>query len=204
MYVFKWKRAEKRKGLNRIHLFLAIFSFLGFLLGVLFRLVFRSGFFECLDFVFHSSLFVRMTLSFDAVFLQGYVSVCFFILLCVFSAFSVFGYLFIPVFSFLRCFSLGVNMAVACSQFGFSGVLACLLLVLPGAYGAFWLILYASREAMAFSFRLRRACFCGDPLQSNVLRSFFRHICFFLCASLLPAAADAALAFLFAGVFDFI
>ena len=203
MYVFKFKRSVKKETHCLTMLLLIAVCLVGFLLGVLFFRKINSSFLENSDFIFHSYMKPRFEYKFTALFLQAFSSCTLFLLFFGFMGFSALGAYVIPVLPFLKAFILGANLSHVCCLYGIKGALWNLIVIFPGAYAAFLILLFAAKESIGFSGKIRRCVFKGSELSSHEVRLYCRRLCLSVILLLIPSLADGLLAVLFAGVFAF-
>lgn len=139
-----------------------------------------------------------------SVFLASLASSFWLIVLCFLCGLSVWGFFVAPLIPFVKGIGLGLVTGYLYAVHGWSGFLACLLTVFPGALIFFFALLFAVNHSVHFSRSLFKKLSSGQPVSfSEQVKKYVFSYCKLFILVLASAGADFIGASCFNGLFSF-
>ncbi|MBQ5346558.1 MAG: hypothetical protein IIU39_00685 [Ruminococcus sp.] len=157
-----------------------------------------------LDFLFTTNLPEKLKGGFAGAFFAGFSSDFLFFIAAVFCSLSLFGGVFLPAIAFFKGFGIGVSAAYLISNYAFKGALFYILIILPGVFVFGMILVYELSEGLSVYKKLFLNIVRGSAYPAKgALAAFFRKSVKLSALTLAVSAGDAALWFLFSGMFKF-
>ncbi len=202
--VTDYKYVSKRYG---IVILLGVFAILGLISGSIFSKDIDVQTLISLDFIFLSDYQLRLEQSLVVVFMTSLCSYFLFYLAQVLMAFSAWGFIFMPITTFLKGFGVGLCAGFLASTYSFTGVGFYVLIMLPATVISLISMLIQGKESFNLSKKIFKSLIKDKDKNKSLsnlnLSSFFIMSANMVILVAVSASVDVLTTLCFSSLFSF-